>query len=230
MGNVCTERQKETPIPPSRAKEAAKAKSEKKKDDKPQLVQTANGATKEEKPAPAPEVTPAPAPEKEAAPAPAPEKEAAPAPAPEKEPEPAAPAAEEAKEEEAEPEKPAPLEAFKVADENNDGKLSMEEAAVVGVTEEQFKAMDADGDGKIDEEEWKAAQAKEERKVDPHDGRAYTFNELSAFYRGMYTKKQIEDYWKKNCKPMTGSPASAKKSPKPNKKKAAEGPPPSPKS
>jgi len=34
-----------------------------------------------------------------------------------------------------------------------------------------------------------------ERRVDPEDGVAYTFEELAAFYAGKYKKKAIEAYW-----------------------------------
>merc|ERR1712232_1113440 len=40
-----------------------------------------------------------------------------------------------------------------------------------------------------------------ERRIDPFDGRAYTFEELNAFYKHTYNKKEIEQYWNQNCKP-----------------------------
>jgi len=39
----------------------------------------------------------------------------------------------------------------------------------------------------------------EEKRTDPHDGKEYTFNELSAAYKDTYTKKQITDYWNSTC-------------------------------
>jgi len=38
------------------------------------------------------------------------------------------------------------------------------------------------------------------KRVDPDDGVAYTYDELSAFYKGTYTKKDIKAYWEK-CEP-----------------------------
>eukprot|EP00931_Biecheleriopsis_adriatica_P083266 TRINITY_DN5683_c0_g1_i5.p3 TRINITY_DN5683_c0_g1~~TRINITY_DN5683_c0_g1_i5.p3 ORF type:complete len:187 (+),score=53.27 TRINITY_DN5683_c0_g1_i5:409-969(+) len=60
-----------------------------------------------------------------------------------------------------------------------------------------------------------------ERRIDPVDGRMYTYQELAQFYRGWYfSPYQIKQYWEKNCRPVqdsnskavaTGSvPASAK--------------------
>ena len=37
------------------------------------------------------------------------------------------------------------------------------------------------------------------RRVDPDDGRAYDWQELLAFYKGKYKKKEIEAYWE-TCK------------------------------
>lgn len=50
---------------------------------------------------------------------------------------------------------------------------------------------------------------KVERRVDPADGAAYTFEELSAFYTGTYTKAAINAYWDA-CKPAKGAQPKAK--------------------
>lgn len=47
----------------------------------------------------------------------------------------------------------------------------------------------------------------DEKRIDPEDGRAYSWKELSAFYKGKYTKTVIDAYWS-SCKParaVTGS-------------------------
>jgi fructokinase len=41
--------------------------------------------------------------------------------------------------------------------------------------------------------------ASEERRRDPQDNTAYTFQELSEFYKGEYNKKAIRDYWENEC-------------------------------
>lgn len=38
-----------------------------------------------------------------------------------------------------------------------------------------------------------------ERRIDPDDGTAYTWEEFSDYYRGKYKKKAIEAYWEE-CK------------------------------
>lgn len=40
-----------------------------------------------------------------------------------------------------------------------------------------------------------------EKRVDPDDGMAYTYDELLAYYTGKYKKKVIEAYWENECKP-----------------------------
>jgi malate dehydrogenase len=40
-----------------------------------------------------------------------------------------------------------------------------------------------------------------EKRVDPEDGSAYTFEELAEYYRGKYKKAAINDYWE-SCKPV----------------------------
>lgn len=39
-----------------------------------------------------------------------------------------------------------------------------------------------------------------DKRVDPDDGAAYTWEELSAFYKGKYNKKEVLAYWEE-CKP-----------------------------
>merc|ERR1712129_30674 len=40
-----------------------------------------------------------------------------------------------------------------------------------------------------------------ERRVDPDDGVAYTFEEISLFYAGKFEKKAIQAYWDNECSP-----------------------------
>lgn len=42
------------------------------------------------------------------------------------------------------------------------------------------------------------------RRIDPADGKVYTWEELRAFYAPTYTKKQTEVYWE-GCRPAGGS-------------------------
>jgi len=41
-----------------------------------------------------------------------------------------------------------------------------------------------------------------EKRIDPDDGVAYTWEELSAFYKGKFKKKALEEYWENTCKPV----------------------------
>ncbi|CAK0868443.1 unnamed protein product [Prorocentrum cordatum] len=43
-----------------------------------------------------------------------------------------------------------------------------------------------------------------EKRVDPEDGTAYTFEEISAFYKGKYKKSEVKAYWEDTCKPVKG--------------------------
>jgi len=57
----------------------------------------------------------------------------------------------------------------------------------------------------------KAASAPAEKRVDPEDGAAYTLDELSSFYTGKYSKKDVQKYWDNECtavkpKKKTSSP------------------------
>ncbi|CAE7628967.1 Kcnh6 [Symbiodinium sp. CCMP2592] len=44
---------------------------------------------------------------------------------------------------------------------------------------------------------------KEEKRIDPADGKAYTFNQISKFYRGVYSKHDIQTYWDRSCKSLS---------------------------
>lgn len=50
-----------------------------------------------------------------------------------------------------------------------------------------------------------------ERRTDPEDGSAYTFDELSAYYKGKYKKAVIKAYWENECKPTKKGPKSKAK-------------------
>lgn len=39
-----------------------------------------------------------------------------------------------------------------------------------------------------------------EKRVDPLDGRTYTFEQLAAFYKGSHQPQQIQAYWDTECK------------------------------
>mmetsp|Transcript_35819 Transcript_35819/g.65024 ORF Transcript_35819/g.65024 Transcript_35819/m.65024 type:complete len:337 (-) Transcript_35819:274-1284(-) len=39
----------------------------------------------------------------------------------------------------------------------------------------------------------------EEKRIDPADGAAYTWDELSEFYKGKFKKKALEEYWQNEC-------------------------------
>ncbi|CAE7546795.1 APT4 [Symbiodinium sp. CCMP2456] len=62
--------------------------------------------------------------------------------------------------------------------------------------------------GKAGDERWGAVLKREdpnydpeEKRVDPEDGCAYTWDQLAEFYRGKYKMKQLEEYWDYECKP-----------------------------
>jgi len=48
-----------------------------------------------------------------------------------------------------------------------------------------------------------------EKRKDPDDGKAYTFDELAVFYKGKYKKQEILAYWD-TCTPVKGKKAKAK--------------------
>ncbi|CAK9036845.1 unnamed protein product [Durusdinium trenchii] len=41
-----------------------------------------------------------------------------------------------------------------------------------------------------------------EKRVDPADGVAYTFKDISAFYARQYSQQEIQQYWNQRCKPV----------------------------
>jgi len=43
-----------------------------------------------------------------------------------------------------------------------------------------------------------------DKRIDPDDGCAYTYDELAAYYKGKYKKKEIADYWE-TMKPAKGA-------------------------
>jgi 2-dehydro-3-deoxyphosphogluconate aldolase/(4S)-4-hydroxy-2-oxoglutarate aldolase len=69
-----------------------------------------------------------------------------------------------------------------------------------------------------------------EKRVDPEDGSAYTWEEFSEYYAGKYKKKAIEAYWeelklvgkKGKAKAETKSKAKAKAAPEPKAKAKAK--------
>jgi len=63
-----------------------------------------------------------------------------------------------------------------------------------------------------------------ERRIDPDDGSAYTFEELSAYYQGKFKKKAIEAYWENECKPTKKGKADAKPKAKVKAKVKAKAP------
>jgi len=54
-----------------------------------------------------------------------------------------------------------------------------------------------------------------EKRIDPDDNTAYTWEELAAYYKGKYKKKEVEAYWEE-CRPVTRQKGKGKG------KKAAE--------
>ena len=50
----------------------------------------------------------------------------------------------------------------------------------------------------------------EERRVDPEDGMAYTWDELVEFYKGKYSRKDLEAYWHYECEEPKGKSKSTK--------------------
>jgi len=56
-----------------------------------------------------------------------------------------------------------------------------------------------------------------EKRVDPEDGAAYTYDELAAYYKGKYNKAAIAAYWEE-CKPLKGKKGKAAAEPEPKAK------------
>jgi malate dehydrogenase len=61
-----------------------------------------------------------------------------------------------------------------------------------------------------------------DKRVDPEDGTAYTWDELSQFYKGKYKKKEIEAYWE-TCKPAKKAKSKAEPKAKTKAKAKAKG-------
>jgi len=62
-----------------------------------------------------------------------------------------------------------------------------------------------------------------DKRIDPDDGQAYTWEELSAFYAGKFKKKAIEAYWEDECQPVKKKGrANAKAEPEPKAKAKAK--------
>ncbi|CAK0893076.1 unnamed protein product [Prorocentrum cordatum] len=60
-----------------------------------------------------------------------------------------------------------------------------------------------------------------EKRVDPEDGVAYTWDELSQFYKGKYKKKEIDAYWE-TCKPAKRAKSKSKAEAEPKAKTKAK--------
>jgi len=58
-----------------------------------------------------------------------------------------------------------------------------------------------------------------ERRIDPEDGVAYTYDELSEYYKGKFKKKAIEGYWEE-CKVVKSNKKEAAKAKAKSKTKA----------
>eukprot|EP00931_Biecheleriopsis_adriatica_P027068 TRINITY_DN16344_c0_g2_i1.p1 TRINITY_DN16344_c0_g2~~TRINITY_DN16344_c0_g2_i1.p1 ORF type:complete len:240 (+),score=32.10 TRINITY_DN16344_c0_g2_i1:58-720(+) len=41
-----------------------------------------------------------------------------------------------------------------------------------------------------------------ERRLDPLDGRFYTYQEITSYYGGLFSAYQIKSYWENTCRPM----------------------------
>ncbi|CAJ1354670.1 unnamed protein product [Effrenium voratum] len=61
--------------------------------------------------------------------------------------------------------------------------------------------------------------AQQERRVDPEDGQAYTWDELVEYYKGKYRRKALEEYWEFEC-----APRKREQKPKPKPKPEAAPP------
>merc|ERR1711865_1070269 len=63
--------------------------------------------------------------------------------------------------------------------------------------------------GKSDGKEGNATQA-EEKRIDPEDNQAYTWEEMFAHYKRTYEKKELVAYWEQVCKPVKKGKAKGK--------------------
>merc|ERR1711972_979744 len=68
-------------------------------------------------------------------------------------------------------------------------------------------ALSSTPSAKANSSDKKKARGKAEKRVDPHDGCAYTFAELSTFYAKSYSESEIQRYWENNCRPVKTSRA-----------------------
>jgi len=50
----------------------------------------------------------------------------------------------------------------------------------------------------------------QEKRVDPADGRAYTFEQISRYYQSSYSQQAIQSYWENGCKPVKKAKAKDK--------------------
>eukprot|EP00931_Biecheleriopsis_adriatica_P019338 TRINITY_DN13203_c0_g1_i2.p1 TRINITY_DN13203_c0_g1~~TRINITY_DN13203_c0_g1_i2.p1 ORF type:complete len:612 (-),score=151.76 TRINITY_DN13203_c0_g1_i2:171-2006(-) len=68
----------------------------------------------------------------------------------------------------------------------------------------------------------------EDKRIDPEDGQSYSYSELLAYYKGTYSKKELQAYWDNECKPVKSkaakgkAKAKAKAEPTPTAKAAAK--------
>eukprot|EP00434_Breviolum_minutum_P000924 symbB.v1.2.000814.t1/scaffold44.1/size390916/27 len=60
-----------------------------------------------------------------------------------------------------------------------------------------------------------AAEAQQERRVDPEDGKAKTFRELQAEYTHLYSPHEISEYWNECARSTAGAAPPEKPMPKP---------------
>lgn len=56
------------------------------------------------------------------------------------------------------------------------------------------------------------------KRIDPDDGAAYTYDELAAYYKGKFKKKDIEAYWENTCYSAKGAKAKSAAAEKPKAK------------
>jgi len=50
-----------------------------------------------------------------------------------------------------------------------------------------------------------------EMRIDPHDGRAYTYVSLASYYQNQYSPDEVKAYWDQACRPVGAAGAGAKK-------------------
>lgn len=64
--------------------------------------------------------------------------------------------------------------------------------------------------------------SEDEQRVDPADGKSYTFQQMSRFYANTYSKPQIKEYWN-SCKPLQEGAEDGQTSTEKKPKKKARG-------